>query len=88
METSSNTVTAPAPAVRQGRSGARIALNILGVLVLGAGGGVGSYGVQIARASGAHVTGVCSTRKVAMVKSLGAHEIVDYTVADFTGTYD
>lgn len=58
------------------------------VLVLGAGGGVGSYGVQIARALGAHVTGVCSTRKLALVKSLGAHEVVDYTVADFTGTYD
>ncbi len=58
------------------------------VLVLGAGGGVGSYGVQIARALGAHVTGVCSTGKLEMVRSLGAHEVVDYTVADFTGTYD
>jgi NADPH:quinone reductase-like Zn-dependent oxidoreductase len=58
------------------------------VLVLGAGGGVGSYGVQIARALGAHVTGVCSTRKVAMVRSLGAHDVVDYTAGDFTGTYD
>ncbi|KOV82364.1 NADPH:quinone reductase [Nocardia sp. NRRL S-836] len=58
------------------------------VLVLGAGGGVGSYGVQIARSLGAHVTGVCSTGKVELVRSLGAHEVVDYTVADFTGTYD
>ncbi|MET9227287.1 NAD(P)-dependent alcohol dehydrogenase [Lentzea sp. NPDC003310] len=58
------------------------------VLVLGAGGGVGSYGVQIAKALGAHVTGVCSTRKVDLVRSLGADEVVDYTVADFTGTYD
>jgi NADPH:quinone reductase-like Zn-dependent oxidoreductase len=58
------------------------------VLVLGAGGGVGSYGVQIAKALGAHVTGVCSTRKVELVRELGADEVVDYTVADFTGTYD
>ncbi|RAS65046.1 NADPH:quinone reductase-like Zn-dependent oxidoreductase [Lentzea atacamensis] len=58
------------------------------VLVLGAGGGVGSYGVQIARALGAHVTGVCSTPKVELVRELGAQEVVDYTVADFTGTYD
>lgn len=58
------------------------------VAVLGAGGGVGSYGVQIAKALGAHVTGVCSTRKVELVRSLGADEVVDYTVADFTGTYD
>ncbi|GGU48696.1 NAD(P)-dependent alcohol dehydrogenase [Lentzea flava] len=58
------------------------------VLVLGAGGGVGSYGVQIAKALGAHVTGVCSTSKVELVRSLGADEVVDYTVADFTGTYD
>lgn len=58
------------------------------VLVIGAGGGVGSYGVQIAKALGAHVTGVCSTRKVELVRSLGADEVFDYTVADFTGTYD
>ena len=58
------------------------------VLVLGAGGGVGSYGVQIAKALGAHVTGVCSTSKVELVRSLGADEVFDYTVADFTGTYD
>lgn len=58
------------------------------VLVLGAGGGVGSYGVQIAKARQAHVTGVCSTRKMDLVRSLGADEVVDYTTADFTGTYD
>lgn len=58
------------------------------VLVLGAGGGVGSFGVQIAKALGAHVTGVCSTRKVELVRSLGADEVFDHTVEDFTGTYD
>lgn len=58
------------------------------VLVLGAGGGVGSYGVQIAKSLNAHVTAVCSTRKVELVRSLGADEVFDYTVADFTGTYD
>ncbi|MGI5502589.1 NAD(P)-dependent alcohol dehydrogenase [Lentzea sp. CA-135723] len=58
------------------------------VLVLGAGGGVGSYGVQIAKAMGAHVTAVCSTRKVELARNLGADEVFDYTVADFTGTYD
>jgi NADPH:quinone reductase-like Zn-dependent oxidoreductase len=52
------------------------------VLVLGAGGGVGSFAVQLAVASGATVTGVCSTAKVEFVRSLGAHEVVDYTVAD------
>ncbi|MET9633657.1 NAD(P)-dependent alcohol dehydrogenase [Lentzea sp. NPDC006480] len=57
------------------------------VLVLGAGGGVGSYGVQIAKALGAHVTGVCSTRKVGMVRSI-ADEVFDYTAGDFTGAYD
>lgn len=54
------------------------------VLVIGAGGGVGTLTVQVARAFGAEVTGVCSTSKVDLVRSIGANHVIDYTRDDFT----
>jgi len=54
------------------------------VLVTGAGGGVGTYAVQIAAALGAEVTGVCSTRNAELVRSIGAAHVIDYTTDDFT----
>ena len=54
------------------------------VLIIGAAGGVGSYAVQIAASMGAEVTGVCSTESAELVRSIGAHHVIDYTREDFS----
>jgi NADPH:quinone reductase-like Zn-dependent oxidoreductase len=58
------------------------------VLINGASGGVGTYAVQIATALGAHVTAVCSTQNVELVRSLGAERVVDYRLDDFTRLHE
>jgi NADPH:quinone reductase-like Zn-dependent oxidoreductase len=55
-------------------------------LINGAAGGVGTFAVQIAKSFGAHVTGVCSSRNVDLVRSIGSDQVIDYTRENFTGS--
>ena len=58
------------------------------VLINGAGGGVGSMAIQLAKSLGANITGVCSSSKKEMIKELGANKVVDYTQEEIKGKYD
>jgi NADPH:quinone reductase-like Zn-dependent oxidoreductase len=58
-------------------------VSIVGPLVVGASGGVGTFAVKLAKAIGGVVTGVCSTGKVAMVRAIGADNVIDYIAHDF-----
>lgn len=61
------------------------------VLIHGAAGGIGTFAVQIAKSMGAHVTGVCSTSGIDMVKAIGANKVIDYTresISNYDDTYD
>ncbi len=58
------------------------------MLIIGAGGGIGTFAVQIAKSFGAEVTGVCSATKVDLVRSIGADHAIDYTREDFANISD
>jgi NADPH:quinone reductase-like Zn-dependent oxidoreductase len=77
------TVPSTGTTALQGLSNIRKVQPVHKVLIIGAAGGVGSFAVQIAKAFGAHVTGVCSTTKVDLVRSIGADDVIDYTRDDF-----
>ena len=83
FEQSASIPVAAVTALQALRDGGRIQTGQR-VLINGAAGGVGTFAVQIAKSYGAQVTGVCSTRNVELVQSLGADHVIDYTQADYT----